>query len=140
MSPRYLLDTNILSEPLRPNPSAAVMGRLEEHSGQLATASVVWGELVYGVERMPRGKRRSVIEDYLDALRGSDLLVLPYDMVAAEWQGRERARLASAGTSRPFVDAQIAAVAWRHRVTLVTRNTGDFAPFAGLRIENWFDG
>jgi tRNA(fMet)-specific endonuclease VapC len=136
---RFLLDTNILSEPLKPTPSATVMGRLKAHSGELGTASVVWGELVYGVERMPQGKRRVTVEGFLSALRQSDLEVLPYDQAAADWHGRERARLEAAGVPRPFVDSQIAAVARRHGVTLVTRNVTDFQHFEGLQLENWFD-
>lgn len=139
MTLRFLLDSNILSEPLKPTPSAAVMGRLEAHSGELGTASVVWGELVYGVERMPQGRRRNTVEGFLSALQQSDLQILPYDQAAADWQGRERARLEAAGLPRPFVDSQIAAVAWRHRVTLVTRNVADFEHFRGLQLENWFD-
>ena len=114
------------------------MNRLEAHTGELGTASVVWSELVYGAERMPRGRRRATVEGFLTALRQSDLQVLPYDQAAADWQGRERARLEAAGVPRPFVDSQIAAVAWRHGVTLVTRNVSDFQHFQGLRVENWF--
>ncbi|RRR71838.1 MAG: PIN domain-containing protein [Candidatus Viridilinea halotolerans] len=51
MTLRYLLDTNVISEPLRPEPHPAVMARLQEYGGMSAIASVVWHELLYGVER-----------------------------------------------------------------------------------------
>lgn len=58
---KYLLDTNILSEPLRPVPNAAVMARLSGATGLVAIASVVWHELLFGVERMPVSKRREYL-------------------------------------------------------------------------------
>jgi len=114
------------------------MKKLEEHSGSLATAAVVWSDLVYGVQRLPEGQRRTTIEQYLVALQSSDLQVLPYDLEGADWHGRERARLAGVGATRPFVDGQIAAVAWRNGLTLVTRNTKDFENYEGLEVRNWF--
>lgn len=138
MSLSFLLDSNILSEPLRPTPDAGVMSAIQQHSGRLATASTVWSELVYGVERLPSSKRRDAIEEYLGALLASDLQILPYDTEAAVWHGRERARLQGLGVPRPFADGQIAAVARRFNLVLVTRNTRDFEPFADIRVENWF--
>ncbi len=140
MSPRFLLDSNILSEPLRPTPDPGVMGAIQRHTSRLATASTVWSELVYGVERLPPSKRRDAIEEYLGALFASDLEILPYDTEAAIWHGRERARLQGIGRPRPFADGQIAAVARRFDLMLVTRNTRDFEPFAGIRVVNWFSG
>lgn len=139
MTGRYLLDTNVLSEPLRPVPSPQVMGRLEEHSGTLATSAVVWSELVYGARRMPEGRRRDVVHAYLETLASSDLLVLAYDLEAAQWHGVERARLQTLGRTPPFADGQIAATAWRHEIVLVTRNRRDFSGFSGIELENWFE-
>ena len=63
--------------------------------------------------------------------------ILPYDHAAAEWHARERARLASRGETRPFVDGQIAAVAHVNDLTLVTFNDVDFRLFEGLRVVSW---
>ena len=53
MSLRFLLDTNVLSEPVRPSPHPQVLPRLQEHRREIATAAPVWNELLYGWERLP---------------------------------------------------------------------------------------
>ena len=64
--------------------------------------------------------------------------MLPFDLAAAQWHGRERARLMSIGRPTPVVDGQIAAIAAVNGLILVTRNTDDFAVYAGIDVENWF--
>lgn len=134
----YLLDTNILSEPLLAKPNSKVLAMLERHSSGLATAAPVWHELVFGCRRLPRSKRRRAIERFLEEVVAATIPILPYDESAASWHGAERARLAEAGRTPAFVDGQIAAIARRNKLTLVTRNQRDFEVFAGLRVENWF--
>lgn len=133
---RYLLDTAILSEPMRPQPRAAVMQALEDHAGELATASVVIHELQYGVARLAEGRRRSELNDYLEVLLDSELEILPYTAAAARWHGSRRAQLERQGRTPPFVDGQIAAIAAINELTLVTPNRADFEPF-GIAVECW---
>lgn len=137
MALRYLLDTNILSEPMRPAPDAGVMKRLLEVGDSAATGAPAWHEIEYGRARIPAGRRRRAIDRMVDQLEGV-LVILPYDAEAARWHAGERARLANEGRPPPFVDGQLAAIASVHRLVLVTRNVRDFAPFTGLRIESWF--
>jgi len=138
VSLRFLLDTNVLSEPTRPVPSPQVMAQLRQHSGSLATASVVWHELWFGVRRLPGSKRRTQLESYLTGLERSDLEILEYGRRAADWHAAERARLAGLGVATSFADGQIAAVAATNGLTLVTRNTKDFEMFEGLDVQNWW--
>jgi len=138
VSARFLLDTNVLAEPLRLAPNAAVMASLERHQGALAIASPVWHELVFGLHRLPASRRRQRVHDYLYGVVQATLPILPYDEAAAEWHGRERARLAALGTPPPFVDGQIAAVAKVHGLTIVTRDLAGYAAFDGVRVLNWF--
>lgn len=133
----FLLDTNVLAESVRARPHPGLMERLRDHAGELATASVVWHELVFGVARLADSKRRRALETWLRELAASDLLVLPYDDVAAQWHARERARLQAAGATPPFADGQIAATAAVNGLTLVTRNLRDFERFAGLAAVDW---
>jgi tRNA(fMet)-specific endonuclease VapC len=138
VSPRFLADANVLSEPLKPSPNPSVLRQIEKNRADLVTASPVWHELLYGCDRLPESKRRATIEEYLWQTLAPSLVILPYDTRAAERHASERARLTGAGRTPPFLDGQIAAIAFVHDLVLVTRNVDDFAPFEKLRIENWW--
>lgn len=134
---RYLLDANVLSEPMRPRPASSVVERLAECLDECATAAPVLHELEFGVLRLAGSRRRVLLTQYLDQVV-SRVPVLPYDAEAARFHARERARLARRGRTPAFVDGMIAAVADTNGLALVTRNVEDFTSFDGLRIENWF--
>ena len=134
-----LLDTNVLSEPMRQQPDAAVMAQLEEGGHRLHTASVVIHELRYGVQRLPKGRRRARLDSYVQTVLASGLTVLAYDTTAALWHGDQRARLETRGLKPPFADGQIAEIAATQGLVLVTRNISDFEEFDGLQLLNWFD-
>jgi len=134
---RYLLDTNAVSEPLRPKPAAGIMRGLRRHEGEIAIPAPVWHELRFGCVRLPPSRRREAIERYLDSVVLASFPVLPYDTEAADRHALERARLAAAGRTPPFVDGQIAAIACVNDLILVTSNTSDFQDFEGLRVQDW---
>ncbi len=133
----YLLDSNVLSEPTRRHPDGEVRSRLQAYRHELCTAAPILHELRYGVARMADGARKRQLIRYLEQVL-RPLAVLPYDGKAALWHAEERARLTAQGRTPPYVDGQIAAIAKTNDLTLVTRNTGDFADFVDLRVENWF--
>ena len=137
MTLRYLLDTNILSEPLRPAPNQAVLDHLREHQAEIAIASVVWHELWYGCYRLPPSAKRTLIEAYLKDVIARTIPILPYDQRAALWHAKERARLTLIGRMPPFADGQIAAVAATNGLGLVTFNRDDYSAFQDLRLEDW---
>jgi len=93
--------------------------------------------LTFGLRRLPRGRRRTALDAYLQDVVRASFPILPYDDAAATWHGEERARLEGLGRPVPYVDAQIAAVAHAHQLVLVTINTRDFTPYTDLRVENW---
>ena len=134
---RYLLDTNVLSEPLRPEPDGEILRRLRDHRDEVATASVVWHEMVFGCYRLPPSARRSAIQEYLDKVLRPSIPILPYDARAAGWHAAERARLTAAGRTPPFADGQIAAVARTNDLVIVASNTADFTHFQDTRVEDW---
>lgn len=134
---RYLLDTNIVSEPLRPSPNPAMLDRLRQHQAEIAIPSVVWHELWYGCSRLPHSHKRTKIENYLNHVVALSIPILAYDASAAFWHAAERARLDAIGQPRPFADGQIAAIAKVHGLVLVTLNVVDFRNFQGLQIESW---
>ena len=136
---KFILDTNVVSEPVKRSASLLVLDKLNAEDGAFAITSVVWHELLYGVFRMPEGLRREAIEDFLKRFVVGRTMILSYDALAAEWFAAERARLAILGISIPDADGMIAAVAATRDLTLVTRNMAHFEHFEGLAIENWFE-
>jgi tRNA(fMet)-specific endonuclease VapC len=139
MSLRYLLDTNLISEPIRPAPNANVLARLVAAKSTAAIASVVWHEVLVGCYRLPASNHRQIIETYLQAEVKAKLPILPYTQTAAEWFAQERARLIPIGLTPSYADGQIAAIAAVNQLILVTRNVSDYQNFSGLAVENWFD-
>jgi tRNA(fMet)-specific endonuclease VapC len=137
LRPRFLLDTNVLSEPLSQSPDDRVLLRLSEHRSELATASLVIHELAFGAARLGRSARRRALERYLDQVVLPSMPVLSYDSQAALWHATERARLESKGRTAPLVDSQLAAIAAIHGLTLVTRNLRDFESFHELSCVSW---
>ncbi|MGQ0603485.1 MAG: type II toxin-antitoxin system VapC family toxin [Anaerolineales bacterium] len=137
MTPKYLLDTNILSEPLRSTPNTRIVNRLKRYRDELATAAVVWHELWFGCRRLPASAKREAIERYLDEVIAVSVVILPYDEKAAEWHAAERARLVADGRTPTFVDGQIAAIAAINGLTLVTLNRADYRNYHGLELEDW---
>jgi tRNA(fMet)-specific endonuclease VapC len=135
---RYLLDTNIVSEPVVARPDSSVLQKIKANAGTLAIASVTWQELLYGLFLLPMGKRRDQIDDYLFRRVRHTLPILGFDERAAQWQAEQRARLRHAGKPPCYPDSQITAVAAVNGLVLVTRNLDDFANFEGLRTESWF--
>jgi len=134
---RYLLDASIVSSPVSRIPHPEIVKRLEARGHECAIAAPVWHELTYGCIRLPRGKRRAALDTYLQDVVRASFPILPYDEVAADWHGRERARLESLGLPAPYADGQIAAIAHAHGLVLVTVNARDFVRFKELDVENW---
>jgi len=137
VSLQYLLDTNVVSEPLQAKPRAGVLRKLRLHNGEIAIPSIVWHELRFGLERLPRSRRRTAIEMYLDEVVRLSMPILDYDTAAAEWHAAEKARLVARGKTPAFADGQIAAIAFVNDLTLVTFNDADFRGFEGLRLVKW---
>lgn len=134
---KYLLDTNVISEPLRPTPHPQVMERFRQHRSEIAISAVVWHELWFGCLRLPPSAKRRAIEEYLDTVVAPSIPILSYDQAAAVWHAQERARLSVIGKTPPFADGQIIAVAKAHDLILVTFNLADYAAFQGVVIEDW---
>lgn len=139
MEIKYLLDTNILSEPVRKSPNPRVVTHIREAGDTIAIAATTWHELLFGVLRMPASRRRAALEQYLFNTILTEIPILPYDEEAATWFAQERARLSGSGLSPSYPDGHVAAVAATNDLVLVTRNVADFAEFSDLRMENWFE-
>lgn len=130
---RFVLDTNVVSEAAKPNPSAACVGWLKAHAADCCVATITLAELRYGVERLPDGKRRRELERKIDFL-SQDFRdwILDFDEAAAAEFGRyvaefEKKYGIAAVEAADVRDLQIASIARAHGWTVVTRNTRDFA-------------
>lgn len=133
---RFLLDTNVLSEPLKARPNERIVRHLALHEGHAAMAAVSWHELRFGVERMPAGKRRDAFREAIVRLR-AHYPVFDYDAASADWHARERARLEAKGRHAEYADGQIAAIAATQQLTLVTANARDFRHYQGVAVVDW---
>ena len=138
MSPRFLLDTNTVSEPVRDVPSLGVVKKMKTHGSEMAIATVVWHELLFGIERLEKSKKRDKLQQYFSSSVHAVMTFFSYDEKAAHWHALERARLQKLGIQVPFADFQIAAIAYTNDLILVTRNERDFKHLKGLKVENWF--
>jgi tRNA(fMet)-specific endonuclease VapC len=139
VSLRFLLDTNVVSEPPRPAPNPGVLRKLGQYEGMVGIAAVVWHEMLFGLERLPPSRRRRDIENYLLRVVLKTMPILAYDSAAAEWHAKQRARLVGMGKTPAYSDGQIAAVAKVNNLILVTANRAHFEPFDNLSIEDWRD-
>ena len=136
----FLLDTNVISEPMKARPNAGVLAWLAEADEDSVFLSVVTvTELRYGIERLATGKRRDRLDDWLRKDLGSRFegRILPVDVGIADACGRLVARSESLGRPIEPRDAFIAATAEVHRLTLVTRNASGFEPTVKAIVIPW---
>lgn len=132
---KFLLDANAWIANLRRN-NQALIARLEaEPPANLATCSVVVGELYYGAWRGGIEYRAANLQ-LVEQLR-TKFPSLPFDDAAAYDYGRIRAELTAAGTLIGHNDLMIAAIALSNNFTLVTHNTREFNRVPGLKLEDW---
>ena len=126
----------MLSEVTRPEPDLRVVAWLRTHEAELAVDPVVLGEVRYGILLLPKGKRRSRLEEWFDAGVGR-LQCLPWDATTGLRWAELLAHLRKRGRAMPIKDSLIAATALTHRLTVATRNRADFR-HAGVPIVNPF--
>ena len=125
----YLLDTNVVSEWVKPEPASGVVAWLAEVDEDDVFLSVISiAELRRGVELLAPGRRRQRLEKWLsedlaDRFHGR---ILSIDLDVADAWGRITARAARAGRTVGSMDALVAATAEVHGLALATRNTKDF--------------
>lgn len=136
---KYLLDTCILSEPFKRQPSPQVIAWLRSvDQSSLYTPAVVIGEMCKGVEKMPASVRRGLLEKWLaDYLRFYADNIVAFDAEVAMTWGKLVGRLQLEGMAPPVIDSQIAATALHHGMTLVTRNVRDMQA-TGVDVFNPF--
>jgi predicted nucleic acid-binding protein len=124
-----LLDTNVLSELMRPQPSTLVLSWFAQQGDtEFYTSAITEAELLLGVALLPSGKRRDAFADAVERMFDQDFVgsCLPFDELAAHEYAALVAVRSKAGLPISTEDAQIAAIALQKGMVLATRNTKDF--------------
>ena len=136
----YLIDTNVVSETLKPRPERRVVDWISRQmANDLFLASISLGELVRGVRRMRERARRERFQRWIDYDLAAQFQgrILPFDRETAMIWGEIMGDGDRVGRPKPMADAQIAAVARRHGLTLVTRNMRDFVGMEVVLLDPW---
>lgn len=135
---RYLLDTNILSNITKPQPSASLLTWMgEQADADLFIASLTVAEIFQGILEKPAGKKRAALESWFSGHEGPQSLfagrILPFDEKAALIWGELMAEGKAVGRARSALDTIVAAIARSNSCIVVTDNERDFY---GIEIIN----
>jgi toxin FitB len=134
----FLLDTNVISELVKPRPEAKVTAWIEGTDESLLYLSVLTlGEIRRGIAALPQSRRRATLEAWLDKdlrARFEDRILAVDQEVADRW-GLLTAAARGNGIVFPVIDGLLAATALEHNLTLVTRDTGEI-PSMGVSVFN----
>lgn len=133
-----ILDTNVVSEPMKPDGHRGVQAWLDDQIAEtLYLTSISLSELLLGVEALPEGKLKAglaaALSDLLSTLFGAR--VLPFDQQAATMYAGRVSQARAAGRAISMADGQIAAIAAVHGFTVATRDTAPFVA-AGVPVVN----
>lgn len=124
-----LLDTNIISEMMKPSPSTKMMEWIDQQEViHLFITTITIAEISYGIHALPKGNRRRIIENAFDkAIRNSfKHRILSFEEPAAHLYGKLMGQRKELGKPLSILDGQIAAIALSHGAALATRNIRDF--------------
>jgi toxin FitB len=135
-----LLDTNVISELMKPNPNPSVAEWVADlPAATLFTTSITQAEILHGVTLLPAGKRRSAFEAAAEAMFRDDFAgrILAFGSEAAPLYARIAAARRKAGRPISHFDAQIAAIASVTGATIATRNVPDFEGCGVKIVDPW---
>ncbi|GAA3603560.1 type II toxin-antitoxin system VapC family toxin [Marihabitans asiaticum] len=135
-----LVDTNVVSEFMRPTPDAVVSAWAEAKGvGELALSVITVQEIKYGIRRLPASARRAGLEEaWSTVMAAHSHVVVDYDREAAVSTAEVLVGSASSGHPMTLADAQIAGTCLARGLTLATRNTKDFDHLPSLDMVNPF--
>jgi len=124
---RFLVDANVLSEVTRPSPAPQVLDWLATNEAELAVNPVILGEIEYGILLLAVGARRNRLLEWF-RVGVKKIHVFDFDAATASMWAQLLAQLRGNGKSMPVKDSMIAASAFTHKLTVVTRNIRAFEP------------
>ena len=135
-----ILDTNLISEPLRPKPEARVLAWIDAQPVEtLYLTAITTAELLTGIALLPAGKRRSRLQDSLEQtiLPLFNGRTLPFDQACAPAYATILAKSRKTGRAIATADAFIAAIALTHNYAIATRDTAPFKAAGVKVIDPW---
>src|ERR1700733_7371342 len=134
-----ILDTNVVSELMRPAPNDRVRQWISgRRADELSTTAITVAEIGHGIERLPDGRRKaSLLSAAADLFAAFGDLVQPFDARAAAWFGPVMVQRAGASLPIEGFDAQIASICRVHGAVLATRNVKDFVETGVDVIDPW---
>lgn len=132
---RYVLDTNAVSALMKGDPRVVAKLRATNR-GDAAIPHPVVAEIAYGIERLPRSKRRDALQERFDLVR-MELARVAWTDAVSERFGSIKAALERKGRRIEDFDAAIAAHALAEGAVLITANLDDMSRVAGLSVEDW---
>jgi toxin FitB len=121
----YLVDANILSEPTKHRPDAKVVAWLSANESDFVVDSVILGEIALGILVLPRGRKRTQLERWFEAV-ADRVDCLAWDAPISRRWAQLVANLRKKGQTLPVLDSMIAATALTHGLTVATHNVRDF--------------
>jgi predicted nucleic acid-binding protein len=132
------LDTNVISESLRKDPSRRVLDWLAAHDQELAIPTVTLAEIAFGIAKIRPDERSRLLQEGLDAWRARFAdRIFPFTEAAALEYGDIMGEAAGRGATLSVSDGMIAAVAIANRGRLASRNTRDFEHLPLDAIDPW---
>ena len=137
-----VLDTNVLSEALKPTPAEPVLNWLAaQDPAAVFTTAITQAEVLYGVEVLPAGQRRSKLSSVIEKLFADEFRgrVLPFDEGAARLFPKLVANRGKLGRPITQFDAMIASICRSHGAAVATRNVADFEHCGIPIIDPWND-
>ena len=135
-----LLDTNVLSELMRAKPAPPVLEWVDaQPTGDLVITSITVAEILYGIARMPDGKRKQGLLDVASVMFDEDFAdnILPFDADAAVHYAEIAAETEAKGRVVDMADAQIAAIGRLHDAVIATRNIRHFETLGVALVDPW---
>ncbi len=134
----FLIDTNVISEVMKPRPDKGVLAFLAEQSSP-AVSTITIHELTFGIERLEAGSQRQkalrqFVDEFLETFARN---ILPATESVARLAGVLRAKALKSGHTAGLADVLIAATAFTHGLTVATRNISDFEKLGVPTFDPW---
>ena len=136
----YLLDTCVISEMVKPEPSSKLVSWLSSrHEENLFLSSITIGEIQKGISKLPESLKKNELQDWLDfeLIERFDKRILVIDIKVAQKWGEILALSEKSGAKMPVIDSLIASIGIVHDMTVVTRDVSDMKPSGVKLFDPW---